>query len=166
MGCNRSSDVPPVGSGHAEWIRQDFENLRGWISPDKAASLTTERAHSGKFSIKTGPEIEYSLGYGINMGQLSATKPRKIHVEAWAWVPNAKNTTALIVQIGNATKTIMWEGISLSNKVGAYGKWQKIETDLMLSPEITSEDGLSVYLWRHNETESVYLDDLVITEAE
>ncbi|WP_460622283.1 hypothetical protein [Hymenobacter tenuis] len=164
-GCGRSSDVSPVGSGRAEWVRQDFENLFGWINPANAASLSTERAHSGRYSLKTGPDVEYSVGFNVLMGKLSATKPRKIHVEAWAWVPSEKSTTVLVIQIANATKTVMWEGITLSSKVSSYKEWSKVEADVMLSPDITYEDGLSVYLWRQNETEPVYLDDLVISEA-
>ncbi len=165
-GCNRSSDTPSVGSGNGVWVNQDFESLRGWSNPNNATSLTSEKAHSGKFSIKTGPGIEYSMGFGAKLGDLSSTKPRKLHLEAWVWVPSEKSTSSLVVQVGSGDKPVMWESIKLAEKAGGFGEWKKLETDIMMKPEITYTDGLSVYMWGPQETAPVYLDDLVITEAE
>ena len=124
-GCRRSADVPPVGSGGKQWVHQDFESLWGWMSADKAASITPEKAHSGKYSLTVGPGIEYS-----------------------------------------AQSTIMWEGLRLSNKINTYGQWTELNESIVLNPNVAYENSFSVYLWSQNTPAPVYLDDLVITEAE
>lgn len=165
--CQRSSDVPPVGSGQKEWIRQDFESLWGWIGKDHANSLTQEKAHSGRFAIKTGPGIDYSLPFSAPLDQLSPTKPRKLRVQAWVWVPEEKNATTLVIEAGGTKGTVSWQGIRLANKVKSYGSWEEIDENVLMDTRITSDDALNVYLWRQDGNDSpVYLDDLVISEAE
>ncbi|UYZ62082.1 hypothetical protein [Hymenobacter weizhouensis] len=164
--CHRSADVPPVGSGNKQWVNQDFEGLWGWVSSDKAASITQEKAHSGRYSLTVGPGVEYSATFGAPLGQLSDTKPRKINITAWVWVPNAESTAILVVQVGGPQGNVMWDGLRLSNKINTYGKWVQLNEHIMLSPNIAYEHGLSVYLWSQSTPAPVYLDDLVITEAE
>lgn len=166
-GCQRSSDVPPVGSGNKEWVRQDFENLWGWLGKDNAASLTQEKAHSGRFSMKTGPGLDYSLSFSAPLDQLTQTKPRKLHIQAWVWVPNERCKTTLVLAVGGPKGTTSWQGVNLSNKVSGYNSWQQLDTNVLMSPNITSEDALNVYLWQQDSNDNpVYLDDLVISEGE
>lgn len=117
--------------------------------------------------MKTGPGIDYSLTFSAPLNQLSATKPRKLRLQAWVWVPDETNTTTLVVETTGDKGIVSWEGIKLGNTLGSYGSWQQLDQKIMLSPHLTSDDALRVYLWRPSGNDSpVYLDDLVISEEE
>ena len=61
----------------------------------------------------------------------------------------------------------MWESIPLANTVNDYSSWQHLDQKVMMSPQLTSEDALKVYLWRRNSNDNaLYLDDVVISEEE
>ena len=166
-GCERAASVPPVGSGQKEWIHQDFDNLQEWIGGENIPSLTRERAHSGHFSLKTGPGIDYSLTFSAPFDQLSLTKPRKLRVQAWIWVPDESNNTALVITAVDSKSVVSWEGIQLANTVKGYKNWQHLDQKVMMSPQLTSDDILKVYLWQRNSNDKpLYLDDLVISEEE
>lgn len=166
-GCERAANVPPVGSGKKEWLHQDFDNLRGWLAEEQAVSLTQEKAHSSRVSIKTGPGIDYSLTFSAPLDQLSATKPRKLRVQAWVWVPEETNNTTLVITTVGSEGVVSWEGIQLANAVRDYKNWQHLDQKVMMSPQLTSDHVLKVYLWQRNGNDKpLYLDDLVISEEE
>ncbi|QNE41280.1 hypothetical protein F1C16_17825 [Hymenobacter sp. NBH84] len=166
-GCKRAANVPPVGSGQKEWIHQDFDDLQRWSGGEYTASLTQERAHSGQFSLKAGPGVDYSLTFSAPFDQLSLTKPRKLRVQAWVWVPEETNNTTLVITAVNSKGVVSWEGIQLANTVKGYKSWQHLDQKVMMSPQLTSDDVLKLYLWQRNGNDnSLYLDDLIISEEE
>ena len=64
----------------------NFENVQGWGGASEP-SITSERAHSGKYSVITKPQQDFGYTYVNTLGQMTGGKPRKITVSGWAWVP-------------------------------------------------------------------------------
>ena len=68
-------------------VRNDFEQLDGWVPVNP--SLTTEFAHSGRYSTKVGGDIEYSLTFIKPLGLISSKRFRKVKFSAWVYLPDA-----------------------------------------------------------------------------
>ncbi|WBO84271.1 carbohydrate binding domain-containing protein [Hymenobacter yonginensis] len=148
----------------------DFESVDGWMGDNTPNSLTKEKAHSGQYALKVGPAVEYSMGYNNLLGKLSASKLRKIKVQAWVNLPNGKTEAVLVTQITDpanpAAKPIIWEAVKLTDQVKSFNKWVEVEKEITLPDNITYANKISVYLWRTGAAEPAYLDDLIISKSE
>ncbi|QNH62119.1 hypothetical protein [Hymenobacter sediminicola] len=148
----------------------DFESIDGWMGDNTPASLTKEKAHSGRYSIKVDPAVEYSMGYSNLLGKLSASKLRKLKVHGWVNLPNGKTEAVLVTQITDpanpAAKPIVWEGLKLTDQVKAFNKWVEVEKEIILPDNVTYANKISVYLWRTGAPEPAFLDDLTIEKVD
>jgi hypothetical protein len=150
-------------------VHNDYESVDGWLldAGKPIPSLTKDRAHSGRFSIRVDQANEYSLGYTNQLGRISTSKLKKIKVHAWINVPNNRAGAALVVQVeGDGGKSLFWEGISLTDATKDYNKWTEMTKVLTLPDNLAYNNLLKVYLWRSGSNQPVYLDDLEITSVD
>ncbi len=148
----------------------DFESLDGWTNGGANASLNKEKAHSGAFSVKTFPGLDFSMGFGNQLGKISSTRINKIKVHAWVYVPSGDATATLVVEVKNAgeDKNALWEGIGLvdEGKSKGYNKWIEVERTLTMPESINYNSQMAVYLWRTGGSLATYMDDVEITKVD
>lgn len=148
----------------------DFEALDGWMATDQPSpSLTTEQAHSGKYSAKVDPAIEYSLGFSKQLGKVAAKMPKKLKLHAWVNVSNSKATPFLVTELKDAeagNKQILWDGLDLAKEAKEYNTWIEVERTVTLPATAAYTNMLKVYLWRGSGQQPAYIDDITILNAE
>ncbi|OON70802.1 hypothetical protein [Hymenobacter sp. CRA2] len=165
VACGKKDSEVPAN----QLTSNDFESFEGWLGDMNVPSLNKDKAHSGRWSLKVGPNIEFAMGYNILLGKLSPSKLKKIKVKAWAYLPNGKAQAVLVTQLTRpveGNKQMMWEGLDLAKDVKTYNKWVEVEKTITLPADANYADKLSMYLWRTNENETAYIDDLSIEKAE
>lgn len=150
-----------------ELMHTGFEDFAGWY-PALATSLTTEKAHSGKYAIQVDAQHEYSPTYRAEMGQLCAHRPRRLTLGAWVWVPSAAADAVLVLSIANPDNLdhpVFHKNVYLTNS-GPYGQWKYVSRDMDLTGDvyINSKSQLVIYLWKNDATQTVYADDIQLTE--
>lgn len=157
-GCDRIAAfrTPSTAVTH-----NDFETVEGWYPP--TPSLTTERAHSGRFSVKVDPAIEYGASYTNPLSRVSSQPVRRLRVSAWALRVGQGSQAALVVQVLNPSGTGQqpyWQSLDVSQGVMTFNRWTKVKKTFELPAGLAPTHELRVYLWRTGGTQPVYLDDL------
>lgn len=162
--CNYQRAYPPVRE-HQVFFN-DFENLAGWL-PEPAPSLTTERAHSGRYSVKVDPEHPFSITYHLKLGDTFSMRPRRMRLSAWAWVEDSSDDAQLTFSMSAANdpqeKSKLYTQAFLANN-WPYKRWTQISRDIDLPPEVSSQAVIAVYLWLNGAPHTVYTDDWELTE--
>jgi hypothetical protein len=144
----------------------NFEAADGWGGTNP--TLTKEKAHSGRYSIKIDPTNEYSYGFDNLLGKIASKKPKGLKVEAWAFVPSKQAGSAkLVVHITKPTsgQQVIWEGIPLEN-VENFKEWTEVSKEIKLPANVEVSDRIQIYLWKAGATEAVYIDDLKLSATE
>ncbi|HLK98725.1 MAG TPA: carbohydrate binding domain-containing protein [Hymenobacter sp.] len=147
----------------------DFDSLAGWTGGIAIPSLTRERAHSGKYSVKVDPTgSEYSNGYSGQLKELSDNKLKKINISAWVYLPDGNASAVLVTQIIDPSnnKTLLWEALNFTKEIKTFNKWVKVEQEVTLPDNISYNSVLNVYMWRATSTKPVFMDDLIISKVE
>lgn len=158
--------------GPNELMANNFESLEGWVGnePLNVPSLTKEKAHSGRYSLKVGPDIEYSMGYNVLLGKLSPSKLKKIKLKGWAYLPKGSANATLVAVITDPTKPdaqpIKWEGLDLGKEVKNYNKWVEVEKIMEIPDNASYANKFNIYLWRTQALEPVYFDDLSVEKVD
>ena len=156
-------------SGPNVLMHSDFEGIDGWIPSEQSSTLTREKAHSGKTSIKVDATHEYSLTFSKPLGQLHDSRPKQITVTAWAFLPDAQAAASLVVSINDPAapdKPLLWQAIDLSKGNKPFGKWKEIDRTITVPANVGSANKLSIYLWRSSGSHPVYVDDITASVAE
>ncbi|MVN76384.1 hypothetical protein GO988_08610 [Hymenobacter sp. HMF4947] len=166
-GCGGKSDGADADG--KVLLRNDFDNLAGWLGTAPQPSLTRERAHSGQYSIKVDANTEFSLGYASTLGQMSEERITKIKVDAWVLAPNAEAGGLLVTHVGDAppaTKPMLWDGFDVVQAANQkYGDWAHVSKVIDIPAEANANTNFGIYLWRNKGNATTYIDDLVITVA-
>jgi hypothetical protein len=148
----------------------DFESVDGWTENVPVSSLTKENAHSGQYSVKVSPGLQYSRGYHNTLSKLSSSELKKIKVRAWVNLSFGATSTLLVTAIEDpsnpSAKPVLWEGMKLADEVKTPGKWTEVEKIVTLPENVSSSYRFNVYLWSTGAKETVFLDDLTIDKAE
>ncbi|GAA4350909.1 hypothetical protein GCM10023185_09080 [Hymenobacter saemangeumensis] len=154
-----SSDMPT-----GMITRNDFENTQGWGGANEP-TVTTEKAHSGKYSITVNPQYEFSHTYIRTLGQMTGGKPKKMTVTAWAWVPDKESTAVIVVDIKHSPENgaqVFYETLDLVPAVQEFKAWRKVSKTFNLPDSIASTNQCKVYLWRGSSPRPVFVDDVSI----
>lgn len=163
-GCSSNTETETP----ANLITQnDFEGLDGWVPG--TPSLTTEKAHSGRFSTKVDKDAEYSLSYVNLLGKASAARIQKIKLSGWVLLAGPKATATVVVQVvdpAQDNKQVFWEGIDLSKEVKKTNEWTEVSKEFTLPANLEAGHQLRVYMWRGGAEQPAYLDDLTLTKSE
>jgi len=147
-------------------MHSDFESVDGWLPAEQSASLTHEKAHSGKTSIKVDPGHDFSLSFSKPFGQLHESKPKKITVSAWTFVPDAQAAASLVISISDPAvpdKPVLWQSIDLTKESKPYGDWKEVKQTITVPATVGPNNKLGIYLWRTGGNRPVYADDIKVT---
>ena len=63
----------------------------------------------------------------------------------------------------NGTSQLFGDGIRLGDVVKSYGKWVKVEKDIVLPETISALDHIRVSLWRADASDEVLVDDVQLS---
>ena len=157
------------GNGAADKVlsQNDFESMAGWAPA--TPSLTTERAHSGRYAMKVGEGLEFGANFSSPLVQVSPTRLQKLRVSAWALLTNLDTEAQLVVEVKNPaddSQKIFWESFTLNSKVKSVNSWTKVGKTFTLPATLNPTDELRVYLWRGASPAAVYLDDVELTRED
>lgn len=162
-GCDNTSSEAAEGSSLAF---NDYEAVVGWMPNPE--SVTRERAHSGRYAVKVGPENEYGMGYSSVLEKIIDHRPRKLRVEAWGFMTDANSTAKVGFQLFNAAqdKVLFNDGIEYAEAVKTPGRWVKISKDMTLPSDVAGNQQIRVFLWRSGASSPAFIDDLRISEVQ
>src|SRR5688572_20728581 len=156
--CEQSGEKPKN-----RVIFNDFEAVAGWGNGDSL--VTNERAYSGRYSIKVGPEKEHSYAYQKKLSEIFGRKPKRLRLNAQIFGPNFQNGNAslvlLILRPEKKHEWIYFKNISLA-KASSFRKWVKVTRVITLPETISETDELRLYLWRNKASQPVFADDLEV----
>jgi hypothetical protein len=161
--CTRS-DKPEAALANLV-AKNDFESVEGWGVT--SASLTTDKAHSGRYSVKVDPGIEYSIGYRNTLLRVSDIRIKKLHVHGWVRLSSFKAKAVIVVQITNPAKNneqVYWQALDVRAEVKTINRWTQVDQDFDLPDTVSANHELHVYMWRTGPDDTTYLDDLEITK--
>ena len=146
----------------------DFEQTIGWGDSD-SPSLTTERAHSGKWSVRVTPDVPFGYTYSRTFGNMSSTPLTHLVVEGWALRTAPGSTAKLVVQI-NVSATdetkVSYSAFPIEQAVPKFGEWTAISVPITLPTGTKGANKLKMYLWNDQGTSPTYLDDVILRKAE
>src|SRR6478672_11379615 len=91
----------------------DFDALAEWGFENP--SLTTERAHSGRYSVKIDNSVENGIGFNSILGKITTAKPKNLKVECWAYVPETARVLLVFSIDNEANNTVVWEATKLTD---------------------------------------------------
>jgi hypothetical protein len=148
-------------------MHNDFETSAGWGPANP--TLTTEKAHSGHWSLRTTPEQPFSYTYTRPLSELSSTPFRRLRLEAQALRTAEGSTAKLIVQVdASATDEtkVFYSNLPLATAAPKVGDWTTVNLPITLPTSVQSTNVLKIYLWNDQATAPSYLDDVVLRRAE
>lgn len=144
----------------------DFEAVEGWGV--NSSSITTAKAHSGRYSVKVDKESEFSVGYRNTLLRMSNTKISKLHVHGWALMTGAKAKAVIVVQISEPGKPgppTYWQALDIKGELKTLNHWTEIEKNFDLPANLAPNQEIQVYMWRTSPDDATYLDDLELTKG-
>ncbi|QIL76366.1 MULTISPECIES: carbohydrate binding domain-containing protein [Hymenobacter] len=156
--CSQNgSEKNPAGAAGRVLVSTSFEELEGWIPENP--SLTQEKAHTGRYSVKIDPGTEFSLTYINQLYRLSPKRFDKVRLTAWGQL-TAPGSAAVVFQITHADQTTaFYEKIDITE----VNSWGRIDKVLTMPPVLDPADQVKIYLWRATATAPAYLDDLTLS---
>jgi hypothetical protein len=145
----------------------DFEQSIGWGDADPG-SLTTEKAHSGRWSVRVKPEVPFSYTYARTLGDMSTTPLTRMVLEGWALRVAAGSTARLVVQVNTSptddTK-VFYTAFPVEQAVTKFGEWTAVSVPISLPTSAAGTNKIKVYLWNDQATTATYLDDVTLRKA-
>ena len=160
--CSGNDDTTVKGS---LVTRNDFENVLGWGGGNDP-SVSSDRAHSGKFSVKVGPQSEYGYTYIQTLGRMSTAKAKDVTVSAWVWLTSEQDPSSIVMSITRSPELntpVFYGSVELAKEVKKFKTWQLVTKTFTLPDSVQATNQLKCYLWRVGSNENVYADDLTLS---
>ena len=164
---------PPVSPGSAAAgetliTRNDFEASVGWGDTPASPALTTEVAHSGSWSEKVGPGIEYAQTYHQQVGRMVERRPRRLKMSGWFYFPDLRSHPMLVLQVVKADGggDLVWQGLDVARYVQIPNQWTYAERIVDVPAAVGALDECRFFLWQSAPTTAAYADDLELRVAE
>lgn len=161
------SDSTTAATAENVLTHNDFESLEGWVPA--TPSLTTAKAHSGRYALKVDNGVEYALGYITPLANASPTRLKKLDVSAWTLVTAKGAEAKLVVEVrnpANAAQSVFWDAIDLSKEAKDLNKWVEVKKTFTLPETVEPTHELRIYMWRGGSAVPVFLDDVVVARGE
>jgi hypothetical protein len=125
--------------------------------------LSTEAAHSGKYSMKLAGSDDYSESVVKHFSEIASDTVRFISTSIWLYPKEDNPVVALVVSIEKPDgSSIAWNGKSTEKMALKKNEWHKINFRADLRQTKTSpDDVIKIYVW-NKKSITVYADDLEI----
>jgi hypothetical protein len=165
---DNTASVPRGAADAAVLATADFEQSIGWGDADPA-SLTTEKSHSGKWSVRVKPEVAFGYTYSRALGELSPTPLTRMLLEGWVLREAAGSTAKLVVQVNTSSTDetkVFYTAFPVAPAVPKFGEWTAVTVPISLPTSATGTNRIKVYLWNDQGTAATYLDDVTLRKAE
>jgi len=143
----------------------DFESVEGWNGDAPVPpSLTREKAHSGSYSMRVGPDVAYASGFIGALNKFSPSRLTKVKVRAWVFVPEGQPGGAVVTQLMDpaTNQGVLWEALNLDESNAKRNEWVQVEKTVTLPANTGPTFKLYVYLWSGNTPTIAYIDDMEI----
>lgn len=166
--CKANSDSAAGAADAAVLTTANFEQSIGWGDADPA-SLTTEKAHSGKWSVRVKPDVPFGYTYSRTLGELSATPLTRMQLQGWVLRVAPGSTAKLVVQVnaGSTDETkVLYTAFPVEQAVPKFGEWTAVSVPLTLPTSAAGTNKIKVYLWNDQGTAPTYLDDVTLRKAD
>jgi hypothetical protein len=128
---------------------------------------TADQHHSGKWSLRLSPEVQFSPNLTYQYKQLSTSDIFWIRVSAWVYFTCSPEDVkcSIVITSRKHRHEFKYRGIDLEKMNLVPGKWQYVHMDY-LSPYMENRNDLLIaYLWYRGDKE-VYIDDFSLTVLE
>ncbi|PJJ48482.1 carbohydrate binding domain-containing protein [Hymenobacter chitinivorans] len=165
LGCQQAA---PTAEKSNALMANDFEASVGW-NEAKEGSLTTEKAHSGGWSVQVQPSTPFSYTFVRQLGQLDPKLTRNYQLKGWALRASTGSLGSLVVQVNKSsadTAKVFYGALPLADAVKSFNKWEAVSMPFTLPASATAENVVKIYLWNDKSTAPTYLDDLELTAAQ
>lgn len=160
------------GSSRAENVlaSSGFEEIEGWNGDAPLPlSLTREKAHSGTYSMRVGPDVEYASGFIGALGKMSPVRLNEVKVTAWIYLDGTAPSGAIVTQVLDPAtpnaKPLLWESLPLDKAVPKRKEWVQVEKTVRLPANVSPTCKLYVYLWRGAAPVVAYIDDVQLERS-
>lgn len=150
--------MPPGGGNPNELYTNDLEKL-------PTADSDTERAVSGKKSVRLERSHAFSPVWTAYLPSLAETSNTKLRYTFKAWVaqfPTEGWKAAKVVMETTVNgKQVDWVGTSVQPLMSAAGQWVEVVVHYPLPKHREPDSQISLYLWNEND-EPIWIDDIKI----
>ena len=139
-GC-RPRDGRPT-TQQRELMHTSFEELVG-RAPQVLPTLTTAKAHTGKYAMRVDPEHPYSFTYRATLGSLCTHRPRRFTLSAWAWVSSFQDNAVVVAVLSNPSDPnhpLLTKYLYLSDN-NSLGQWNHVRPRPRLTREHSCRHG-------------------------
>lgn len=161
--CQQAA-TPPSADSPDVLTTTDFEHSAGWGDAN-TTSLTTEKAHSGRWSVRVNSAVPYGFTYARPLGELSATPMHTLQLDAWVLRAAAGSTAQLVVQVVTSKTdetNVFYYAHPLATAVPTFGEWTAVQVPINLPISASGGNLLKVYIWNGPATAPTYLDDVTL----
>lgn len=146
----------------------NFEGSGGWSNDpgrNNASLVKKGNGHSGQYALVVDKDHEFSLTYDMPLGQISSSKFKTLHLDAWVYMTSEKGAATIGMQIMAPDNYTSLGGgdVKFTDVVKKYNEWVPISKDFPLPDNITSAQHLRLFMWRAGATEPVLLDDVKLS---
>ena len=165
--CSSNNSAGPVIDDNTITFN-NFEAGGGWSNDpgrNNPGLVAKGNAHSGQYALRVDKDHEYSLTYDMPLGQVSTSKFKTLHLEAWVYMASAAatGTIGLQIMLPDGSGAIGGDDLKFRDVVKEYGKWVKVSKDFTLPDNITAAQHMRVFMWRADASEEVLLDDVLLS---
>ena len=146
----------------------DFEQSIGWGDAD-ARSLTTEKSHSGRWSVRVKPDVPFGYTYARTLSELSPAPLTHLVLEGWVLRVAAGSKAKLVVHLCASPtneKLVFYTAFPVEQAVPKFGEWTAVSVPITLPTSAAGPNKMKVYLWNNQSTTPTYLDDVTLRKAQ
>jgi hypothetical protein len=142
----------------------DLENLAGFT--ENLNTISSEKAFSGKQSIRLSPEDEYSLAFTKDISALDGKWLMGINFSArFSGKKEDLKEAMVVVSVSDkeGKQTLFWQGEPLAEAIGANNPdWEPLTFHFTPTFEVGNGSSLKIYIW-NKAKKTFFVDDVSIS---
>jgi hypothetical protein len=150
--------LPPGTGKRNELYTNDLEKI-------PAPEANTNRASSGRQSIRLRRDRAFSPVWSASLSSLEAAGALKIRYSFKAWAEafptEGYKAAKLVIEITSEGKQAEWTGTSVQPLMTSVGQWQEVAVEYPLPKKRHPDDTINIYLWNEND-DPIWIDDLKV----
>ena len=143
-------------------LNTDFEEFDSWGLP-QPAFISTDQAHSGRFSCGVSQGVEYGFAYHTTLGK-GGFVPSRLRLQGWTYLTSGLiRSTLVVVEVRcHGRRPAIWQGLNIDGVVRRYQKWEPITKTIDLPADLDPTDEVWVSVWCPERGAAKYFDDMTL----